>query len=533
MGDKLKQIPAKALEFWKRYTVKQKTLFFSVVAAVVITLVALFLLLNRTSYVRLGSYNDTASAAEVANLLESNGITYKVSNDALSIDVDENQLSEARLLLGENGISSNGSGMDYDELFNNSFNTTDSEKKLKSKLYLQSTMESDILSIEGVSKASVTINLPDSSSSIYSQDASASVSIMITTNSNFQADGAKSIAEYAKTCVGNSDTDNITIIDNQGNMLFSGASSSSTSYDVLQVEQQVEEYYNSKLWNLMVNSGVYDEVSVASNLDINLSPEEIYNIEFYSNDDDDTGPIATHYYYLAENTDGTGGVVGTDANGEEITDYDLLDNANGESSLSLLKQTYQTSYTETTKVETVGEVDMTNSSMAMYLTRYEIYNEEDMEAQGLLADQSFAEFQAANSEAAETINPAETVSMLAAATGMKEANVYVVERIVPVFYPKEETPVPVQSIISIVLAVIIGVLLLFVVFKGLKPAEVVEVEPELSVEALLATTKENQTLDDIEFSDKSATKIQIEKFVDENPEAVASLLRNWLNDDWE
>jgi len=25
----------------------------------------------------------------------------------------------------------------------------------------------------------------------------------------------------------------------------------------------------------------------------------------------------------------------------------------------------------------------------------------------------------------------------------------------------------------------------------------------------------------------------IEKFVDENPDAVASLLRNWLNEEWE
>ena len=72
-----------------------------------------------------------------------------------------------------------------------------------------------------------------------------------------------------------------------------------------------------------------------------------------------------------------------------------------------------------------------------------------------------------------------------------------------------------------------------VVLRSMKPEEIIEVEPELSVEALLATTKENQTLDDIEFSDKSATKMHIEKFVDENPEAVASLLRNWLNDDWE
>ena len=67
----------------------------------------------------------------------------------------------------------------------------------------------------------------------------------------------------------------------------------------------------------------------------------------------------------------------------------------------------------------------------------------------------------------------------------------------------------------------------------MKPDEVVEVEPELSVEALLATTKENQSLDDIEFSEKSAAKEQIDKFVDENPEAVAALLRNWLTDEWE
>ena len=54
------------------------------------------------------------------------------------------------------------------------------------------------------------------------------------------------------------------------------------------------------------------------------------------------------------------------------------------------------------------------------------------------------------------------------------------------------------------------------------------------MEALLATTKENQDLEDIEFNEKTATRQRIEKFVEENPEAVAQLLRTWLNDDdWE
>lgn len=533
MREWFRQLPAKIVEFWKKYTRRQKTLFFSVLAAVLIAVIGLVLILNRTSYVTLSTFEDTATSAQAANLLEENSITYRVSDDALKIEVDESQVSQARLLLGENGIGTNSGKNDYDSLFDNSFNTTDSEKKLKAKLYKQSEMERDIASIEGVTKASVTINLPDNTNTVYASDQTASVSIMLTINSNYKEESTNAIAEYAKSCVGNSDTDAITIVDNKGELLFSGRNATTSASATLLVEQQVEEYYNSKLWNLMVNSGVYDEVSVSANLDVNISQQEIQNIEYYSNDEDDTGPKSSYYYYLAENSDGTGGVVGTDANGEEITDYDLLDNANGESTLTLIKENYETSSTTTRTVTPVGDVNMDNSSMAMYLTRYVNYYEEDLREQGLLDDMTFAEYQAANSEVTENINPEEMVNLLASATGMKTKNIYVVERIVPIFYPAEEKEVPIQSILSIALAVIIGALLLFVVFKSMKPEEVVEVEPELSVEALLATTKENQTLDDIEFSDKSASKQQIEKFVDENPEAVVSLLRNWLNEDWE
>ena len=533
MRERFRQLPSRLIEFWTKYTTKQKTLFLSVVAAVIITLIALFMVLNRTSYVRLVTFDDTAAASQATAVLDDNGIKYKVSKDALSIDVAEDSESDARLLLGQNGISASYNNTDYEWLFDNSFNTTDSEKKLKAKINLESTMEADISRIEGVSKTSVTINLPTNTNTIYANEQSTSVSIMLTVNNNFSNESTQAIAEYAKSCVGDSNTDDITIIDNQGRLLFSGANNSSTVSNNLLVQQQIEEYYNSKLWNLMVNSGVYDEVSVSSNLDIKLSQEEIHQMEYYSNDEDETGPLDSNYYYLATNVDGTGGVVGTDANGEEITDYNLLDTANGESSLTVMKNNYKTSYIETNKVTPVGEVNMTNSSMGMVLTKYEIYIEDELKAKGELDGITFEEFKAAHSEETEVVNSEELVPLLAKATGMKEANIHVVERVVPVFYPSEKKPVPIQSIISIVLAVIIGLLLLFVVFKGMKPDEVVEVEPELSVEALLATTKENQTLDDIEFSDKSAAKLQIEKFVDENPEAVAALLRNWLNDDWE
>jgi flagellar M-ring protein FliF len=107
----------------------------------------------------------------------------------------------------------------------------------------------------------------------------------------------------------------------------------------------------------------------------------------------------------------------------------------------------------------------------------------------------------------------------------------------------EETlyiPKPVEEsmnfslILEILLAALIVGLLLFVVFRAMKPVETIETEPELSVERLLATTRENQSLEDIEFGEKSETRRMIEKYIDENAESVAALLRNWLNDDgWE
>ena len=44
---------------------------------------------------------------------------------------------------------------------------------------------------------------------------------------------------------------------------------------------------------------------------------------------------------------------------------------------------------------------------------------------------------------------------------------------------------------------------------------------------------EEENLEDIGFKEKSEARVLIEKFVEEKPEAVASLLRNWLNEDWE
>ena len=51
---------------------------------------------------------------------------------------------------------------------------------------------------------------------------------------------------------------------------------------------------------------------------------------------------------------------------------------------------------------------------------------------------------------------------------------------------------------------------------------------------MLKVAKDQVVLDEIEVKEVLETKRQIDKFVEEKPEAVANLLRNWLTDEeWE
>lgn len=171
--------------------------------------------------------------------------------------------------------------------------------------------------------------------------------------------------------------------------------------------------------------------------------------------------------------------------------------------------------------------------MSVVLLNYREYNEERLKDTGQLDGISFEDFIEANSERTKlTIDDAEVTALISDATGISEDNITVVAWEQPVFNAKEKGSLNVTNYLMILLAVLIIALLIFVVFRGTAPVEVTEMEPELSVEQLLATTKENQSLDDIEFSEKSETRRMIEKFVEENPDAVANLLRNWIQEEW-
>ena len=100
--------------------------------------------------------------------------------------------------------------------------------------------------------------------------------------------------------------------------------------------------------------------------------------------------------------------------------------------------------------------------------------------------------------------------------------------------PAEGGLVSPTNIFIIVLIILILGLLAFVVIRSMRAERKAEEEEteELSLDSLLQSTQDAVELEEIDSETKSETRLLIEKFVDDNPDAVANLLRNWLTEDW-
>ena len=103
MADKLKEIPGKILEWWNKFTNRQKTIIVIIAAAVVFTFVIVIYTFTKPEYIRLGTYENTTTAAEIVEILDGAGITHRESADALTVEVQSGQVAQAKLAIAAEG----------------------------------------------------------------------------------------------------------------------------------------------------------------------------------------------------------------------------------------------------------------------------------------------------------------------------------------------------------------------------------------------------------------------------------------------
>ena len=540
MMDRLIAIKDKFLAFWDKYTTKQKTLIISVVLAIFFAIVLLSYFLTRPVYTELVKLSgDTASTFDSA--LSSEGIDYKKESDSKGntvFSVEQSQYSDAVLLMGENKITD--TEMSWDDAFNNDMTVSSAEKQTKATLALQSSIRKGLMNFDGVEDATVYVNRPTDDGTIFSEkkETSVSASLKLAKGSEITSETAQAIAYYLANAVGNSTTDNIILTDTTGNLLYGQKEDNTLGGSVSGSDDYKEKLRNTfckNVSNMLMKAG-YDDVQIGSaNIKFNMDKVTELVKTYTANEGQDQGLYSSSYNYKSTGNSGSGGVPGTDSNGDQ-TDTMIQNTGSSNSEITLDTYKYLPNETVQNIEHEVGAVEPDQSSIGIVLTKYNVIKEETLESQGLLKDTTFEEYVNNNSAVTDLQVPEELITLVSAATGIATNNITIQIKQKPVYEAKESSSFMdnASNYLMVILTLLIAGLLVFVIIKGTSPVEVTELEPELSVEDLLATTQEDdkQNLDEIELSDKSETRQLIEKFVDENPEAVALLLRNWINEDW-
>lgn len=544
MADRIRAILQRIVDWWKKFTTRQKALIISSIAVVVIALIILGVVATRPQKMDLVTADSAEEESQIKDLLDGEGIAYTQSQDGFTFTIDKKDEADATMILGENGIYSNGytgsdSSSDFSitDVTNGSFTTTESDKQKKYQYYLQRQLEKQLETLSNVKTAQVNLNIPENDGTLASQQEEASANAMLELSDDMSSDQAANIAKYIATGLGNKSTENITIIDSDDNILFSGGDESTAAGQAssnLSQKQKAENYVKNKVKTILSqNSGgdaIYDNVEIGVNLSMDFSQKDSTDYHYYVEDGNTQGYLDSYTTSSSSNTNGVAGTPGTSSN--DNTTYVTEDNSTSSSESKDESYDYLPNETITTTKGEVGAIDPSNSSISIIAYNNVIYDQDQMESSGQLNGQTFDEFVAANSAMTATTPDTNLVTAVSNATGIPTANISIQSYDVPQFHYSEGGRSLTQWI-EIILALLIFVLLGIVAFRSFRKEKQEEQAEELSVESLLEEQqKEDENLEDIGYNEKSEARLLIEKFVDEKPEAAANLLRNWLNDDW-
>lgn len=539
MADKLKEILGKVLEWWNKFTSRQKTIIIAIAAVVVFTFAIVIYTFSRPQYVRLDTYEDSATAAKIVKILDDAGIKHKESTDARTIDVLSTQLSQANMAIATEGYVPGS--LKYGDVVESGMSTTSADRENQYTVFRQMELENMFAKTMPVKDVTVTINRQTNSGRLSDMDSEDFATIQVTVTDDFNSANAAAMAKATATALGNTTTKNITIIDQNFNLLYAGGEEYSTmgiANSMQELQTQAEAMVTNQVKKVLLGTKQFSTVEVSSHLSVDFSDYNKRVTEYYANDGYVNGMITSEDTYSAESDGSLAGLPGTDSNtesDEDLTSYRYLGTGGGTSSEEERHTEYQPNVSETNTITPAGSIDYENSSISVALIKYREYYEENVESQGLLEGITWEQFKEANREDIKREVDQDVIQMVAYASGIDASRVVVVSYESPLFFDKEGffQTISGTDILSIVMIVLILGLLGFVILRsmGSKKKAPVE-EPELSVEDMLQSTPPEPEVDNIDVETKSETRKMVEKFVDENPEAAANLLRNWLNEDW-
>lgn len=540
MQEKVKNALENLVNKWKALNLKQKITIILIAVSLIMALTLTIVMTNKTTYKRLNSEPlDINSIYQLQTQLQDSKIKNRITPDEAYIEVDAKQYQNAKKIVVESGLIDKGLTF-ADALSYIGMGTTADTKKEIMKQQKQEELRTTLEEMEDIEKAKVMLYMPDDTNFYLKNQQEASASVVLTTKKDLAQEQIDGIVNTIKAAVQGLDKKNIEVVDSKSNILWSGEDNVTGGINAnyrLEIQRRLD--IEDKTESILKQLG-YDSVQANANIVIDndtltentrtyTSPIEDSNKGLISQENTSTSS--------AKNT-ATATEPGLAANGGDITNYQTGNNAGSEGKSEDRSIKYELNEQVISREKATGKVLLEDSSLAATVTNFRIYRQIDAEAQNLVNDNTTWEQYKDQIKAQYAQNPValqipnNIQEAIQTATGINNVSLAAYE--LPIFEDKAIVDRPFDQYAMLALLVLFIALLAFGLIRKTAPAVVTEIEPELSVEEVLETYgKHQEYVSPIDYDAESEVKKQIEKFVDERPEAVAQLLRNWLSSDWE
>jgi len=536
LQEKIQKYKTQLTEKWNNAETSTKIKFIAIVVCLIVALGLTIYFTTRPNWVVFESNTDIQTIGKIQNAFDEAGIDNQITKNGTAIEVKQEDVNKAKVHIAEQNITDTGFTFD-DALNANNMGLSESDKN---EIYLrayENDIENQIKTVDGVESAKVKLVLPNDDVFFESDKKEASAGITLYTSKELSKEQAVSIARLVAMSVDGLKMENIEIVDQNANSLYSGAVTNAGGYSSKEeIEQQKKKEIELKIRSAL--SQLYNEVNIISNLKMDWDKKQQKTTTYTPPINDATVGVPNRTTEEEEDVvNGTpADAPGTDTNDENPPNYAMGEDGN--STYSASKRTNDYLYNKDELVVDVdgGEIVPDQSSIAVYVYKNREYNEADLIRTGQIDENNtWEDFKEQNSAEVKMEIDQDVVNSLRVGTGIENLTVIGYEK--PVFVDMVEDSIAIEQIIMLAILAILLILLAFGLIKKTRPDEVEEVEPELSVEDLLVSTQledeKEDLLAEIDTSVESEYKKQIEKFVGEKPEAVAQLLRNWLSDEWE
>jgi flagellar M-ring protein FliF len=537
-------------EKWRNFTKFQKI---RVAAITGITLLAIGLMLffalrpNWTPVA--GNFDNAAHAMPLRNMLEEHQIRTRVVGGTIYVDAADQH--EAALVLATSTLDMSGRFTFFDLLAQSQMGITSTLQHEMIVNAAATDIEMMLMASSIMADARVLLNIHSDINHFIAATNANSASISVRGNRPLTALDGANIAAVVANAVPRMDMENIVVTDTNMMVLFAG----DVAVDDPMMEHMQEIQLERDLTRQM-------EQNVTRQLRMNWPQVEVMISTVFDRDRvheisrrffSPVGPGTSSGLYqtlVEQSRDGTmldsGGGLGETGVGANagVPGY-LMTNQSGEASIEEMHREITFVHDEIMREVTSGgpgRVVLADSSVGIFVLRNIYYRQDDLEARGIIGeDFTWADFQAANADR-RLVNGPELdaeVAAIRASTGIENVVITAFEQ--PRFIDSAPpAPIDVWNWILLALAMLMVIVLAFFLIRRPVPEIVTEIEPELSVEDLLVSSQieeekdyEIERLAEIRLSGDSEAKGQIDKFTEEKPEAVAQLLRNWINEDWE